>query len=259
MKTKLITLLAIGAMAVQSAAMPLIAGSEAHATYITNSDFKDCAVGGAVGDGYYGLGIIKDGSPWLSKGSASVHYETYMRDEERGVNYCNMWTNSDKSGSNDGAGSMYMYQRDTTSNFQQTFGYCQFDIRMHQGLMNLMYGSFSDPTSNTNYLANTISFTPEKITMRDGSSSVNVAAIKPDTWYTVKIFINNKLQETSVSVSDMSGKVIGLVEDASYQQTECDKVRIWCFGYVRGNTYDYDLTNVTIDKSTETTNPYTVK
>lgn len=259
MKTKLITLLAVGAVAVQSAAMPIIAGSEAHATYITNSDFKDVAVGGATGDGYYGLNIIMDGSPWLTKGSASKHYETYMRDEERGVNYCNFWTNSDKTGSNDGAGSMYVYQRDTTSNFQQTFGYCQFDIRMHSGLMNLMYGSFTDATSNTNYIANTITFTPDSIAAHDGAASKTLAQIKPDTWYTVKIFINNKLQETSISVSDMDGKIIGLLEEAAYQQTECDKVRTWCFSYSRGKTYDYDLTNVTIDKSTETKNPYTVK
>jgi len=258
MKKKLITLMAVGAMAIQSLAMPIIAGSEAHATYISNSDFRDCAVGGAIGNGYYGLNIIMDGSPWLSKGSANKHYETYMRDEERGVNYCNFYSNSNKT-ENDGAGSMYVYQRDTTSNFQQTFGYCQFDIRVHSGLMRLMYGSFSDPTSNTNYIANSIDFKPDSITMKDGSSSVKVASIKPDTWYTVKIFINNKLQETSVSVTDMKGKVIGLVENASYEQTDCNSVKIWCFGYVRGNAYDYDLTNVTIDKSTDATNPYTVK
>lgn len=259
MKTKLISLLAVSAMAVQAAAMPIIAGAEASATYITNSDFKDCAVGGAVGDGYYGLNIIMDGGPWLSKGSASKHYETYMRDTERGVNYCNFWSNSDKSGSNDGAGSMYVYQRDTTQNFKQTFGYCQFDIRMHDGLIQMMYGSFTDATSSTNYIANSVRFTTDSVTMNDGSSSVNVASIKPDTWYTVKIFINNKLQETSVSVSDLSGKVIGLVEEAAYQQPECECVRTWCFAYSRGNTYDYDLTAVTIDKSTDTTNPYSVK
>lgn len=259
MKTKLITLLAAGALTVQGAVMPVIAGAEASATYITHSDFKDCAVGGAVGDGYYGLNILLDGSPWLTKGSASKHYETYMRDDERKVNYCNFWTNSDKSGSNDGAGSMYVYQRDTTSNFQQNFGYCEFDIRMHQGLMNLMYGSFTDATSNTNYLANTISFTPETITAFDGSSGKTIAQIKPDTWYKVKIMINNKLQETSISVSDMTGKVVGILEEASYQQGDCDKVRTWCFSYVRGNTYDFDLTDVTIDKSTEAKCPYTVK
>ena len=258
MKTRLITLIAAGAMAVQAAAMPILANAEASATYITNSDFKDCAVGGATGDGYYGLGIILDGAPWLTKGSASVHYQTYMRDEQRGVNYCNFYSNSDKSGNNDGAGSMYVYQRDTTSNFQQNYGYCQFDIRMHSGVMALMLGSFTDATSNTDYLANTIRFEPTSISAFDGSGSKTVASIKPDTWYTVKIMINNKLQECSISVSDLNGKVIGSLEEGSYQQNQCDRVRTWCFGYVRGNAYDYDLTNVTIAKSTDEKNPYSV-
>ena len=258
-KKKLISLLAVGAIAIQSAAMPILANAEASATYITNSDFKDCAVGGAVGDGYYGLGIIMDGSPWLQKGSASVHYETYMHDDARNVNYCNMYSNSDKSGSGDGAGSMYMYQRDTTQNFQQSYGYCQFDIRMHQGTVQLMYGSFTDATSKTDYLANTIGFTTDSITAYDGAGGKTVASIKPDTWYTVKIMINNKLQETSISVADMSGKIIGELDEAAYQQSQCTEVRTWCFGYVRGNTYDYDLTNVTIAKSTDAKNPYSVK
>ncbi|MDO5396509.1 MAG: hypothetical protein Q4G33_01140 [bacterium] len=257
-KKKLISLMAVGAIAVQSAAMPILANAEASATYITNSDFKDVAVGGATGDGYYGLGIIMDGSPWLTKGSASVHYETYMRDDTRGVNYCNFWSNSDKSGSGDGAGSMYVYQRDTTSNFAQTYGYCQFDIRMHSGVMALMLGSFTDATSSTDYLANTVTFTADSISAYDGAGSKTVASIKPDTWYTVKIMINNKLQECSISVTDMSGKVIGTLEEGAYQQSQCDKVRTWCFGYVRGNTYDYDLTNVTIAKSTDAANPFSV-
>lgn len=258
MKTKFISLIAAATMAISGAAMPIIAGAEASATYIHQSDFNDVAVGGAKGTGYYGLGIIMDGSPWLQKGSASVHYETFMRDEVRGVNYANFWTNSDKSGSNDGAGSMYVYQRDTTQNFQQNYGYCQFDIRMHEGRMGLMIGSFTDATSNTNYLANTISFTPDSITAFNGAAGTTVAKIQPDTWYTVKISINNKLQECNISVSDMDGKIIGLLEEAGYQQPECTMVRTWCFGYVRGNTYDYDLTNVTIDKSTEAKNPYKV-
>ena len=65
------------------------------------SDFNDVSIGGAKGTGYYGLGIIMDGSPWLSKGSASVHYQTFYHDDQRNVNYCNFWSNSDKTGSGD--------------------------------------------------------------------------------------------------------------------------------------------------------------
>lgn len=259
MNKKLISLFAAATLCIQAVALPMLAKAEASATYITNSDFTDCAVGGNTGKGIYGLGIIMDGSPWLQKGSASEHYETYMYDEERGVNYCNMYSNSDKSGSNDGAGSMYMYQRDTTTTFAQTYGYCQFDIRVNSGKFQLQLGSFSDPTSSTDYLANTLTFDGATITAYDGSKVAQVASTKTGEWYTVKILVDNVLQSTSISVTDMNGKVIGTLEQASYQQADCNGVRIWCFGYIRGSAYDYDLTNVTIDKTTDKTNPFTVK
>ena len=259
MKKRLISAISCAVIAAQAIAMPIIANAEASVQYIDDSCFTDCAIGGAKNLGYYGLNIIMDGGPWLSKGSASKHYETYMHDDERDVDYCNFYTNSDKTGSNDGAGSFYMYQRDTTQNFQQTYGYCQFDIRMHDGLMNLMIGSFSDPTSHTNYLANSLEFTPTGITAMDGSRSVQLAQISKDKWYTVKITTDNKLQEVSMSVTDLAtGKVVGKIENAAYQQKECDSVRIWCFGYKRGFTYDYDMTHVTINKSTDDKNPWTV-
>lgn len=257
MNKKIFSVLAAAVLSIQAAAMPITASAEAHATYITNSDFLDCAVGGAVGKPIYGLGIIKDGSPWLTKGSASQHYETFMYDEENKVNYCNMYSNSNKQ-PGDGAGSMYMYQRDTTQNFSQTFGYCQFDIRMNSGSFSLNYGSFSDPTSNTNYIANTLTFTTSSITAYDGSKSTALASIKAGEWYTVKIAVNNVLQSSSISVTDKSGKVVGTLTDASYKQSECTKVCIWCFGYIRGNAYDYDLTNVTIAKTDAKENPYSI-
>ena len=68
-----------------------------------------------------------------------------------------------------------------------------------------------------------------------------------------------RFQRVSISVADMSGKVIGMLEEGAYQQNQCDKVRTWCFGYVRGSAYNYDLTNVTIAKSTDSKNPFSVK
>ena len=257
MNKKLISVLAAAVLTVQAAAMPIVANAEAHATYITNSDFLDCAVGGAVDKPIYGLNIICDGSPWLTKGSASRHYQTFMYDEDTEQNYVNMYSNSDKTGTGDGAGSFYMYQRDTTSNFSQTFGYCQFDIRMNSGAFELNYGSFSDPTSNTNYLANTLTFTSTSIKMFDGSSQTNLANINPGKWYTVKIAINNVLQCSDIAVYDaQTHKLIGSGDALSYRQDECTKVCIWCFGYIRGSTYDYDLTNVTISKTDSDDNPY---
>ena len=258
MNKKLISVISIAALAIQAAAMPIIANAEAHATYVTDSDFSDCAVGGATDNPIYGMGIIKDGSPWLSKGSSNRHYETFYYDEENKTNYCNMYSESNKVGT-DGAGSMYMYQRDTTSNFSQTYGYCQFDVRMKSGSFELCYGSFSDPTSTTNYRANTMTFSPSSITAHDGSRSVSLASIKPEQWYTVKIVVDNVLQSTSISVTDKkTSKVIGMLEDAAYQQEECTKVCIWCFGYIRGNAYNYDLSHVTISKTDDKTNPYKV-
>ena len=259
MNKKLISVFAASVMAIQAAAMPIIANAEAHATYITDSDFSDCAVGGATENPIYGMGIIEDGSPWLTKGSSNRHFETFYYDEEAKTNYCNMYSESNKVGT-DGAGSMYMYQRDTTSNFAQTYGYCQFDIRMISGSFELAYGSFSDPTSNTNYKANSLVFSANSITAHDGSRSVSLASIKPNQWYTVKIMIDNVLKSNSISVTDKkTGKVVGMLEDAGYMQDECSKVCIWCFGYIRGNAYNYDLTHVTISKFDGAPNPYSVK
>lgn len=255
-KTKFISLLAVLAIGAQSAMMPILANAEASAMYIENSDFSDCAIGGAVGKAYYGLNILLDGGPWLSKGSATQHYETYMHDDERNVNYCNFYSNSEATGS--GSGSMYVYQRDTTSNFAQTFGHCKFDIRMNEGQMQLQIGSFSDPTSNTDYIANTISFNTQSVSATNGGQTKTIASIKPGEWYTVDIAINNPLQEVDITVADSSGKIIGQAEGLAYQQQQCEAVKIWCFGYVRGIPYNYDLTNVTIEKSTDTTNPYEI-
>ncbi len=258
MKKKLVAFLSCAVLAASAVSVPIIAHAEASATYITDSCFTDCAIGGNKKLGYYGLNIIMDGSPWLSKGSASKHYETYMHDDERDVDYCNFYSNSDKT-PGDGAGSMYVYQRDTTSNFAQTFGYCQFDVRMHEGVVQLMLGSFSDPTSNTNYLANSVRMTPTSIGIKDGGKDVTLANISPDKWYTVKININNKLQESYFSVTDVAtGKIIGSYDGAAYQQEACTSVKIWCFGYIRGSMYNYDLTHVTIGKTTDAVNPYSV-
>ena len=102
MKKKLLSIAAACVLGVQAIAMPMIANAEQGTHYVEKSDFNDVSIGGAKGTGYYGLGIIMDGSPWLSKGSASVHYQTFYHDDQRNVNYCNFWSNSDKTGSGDG-------------------------------------------------------------------------------------------------------------------------------------------------------------
>ena len=150
MKKKLLSIAAACVLGVQAIAMPMIANAEQGTQYVTNSDFNDVSIGGAKGTGYYGLGIIMDGSPWLSKGSASVHYQTFYHDDQRNVNYCNFWSNSDKTGSGE------------------------------------------------------------------------------------------------------TGKVVGSLLDAAYQASipsGVTGIKTTCWGYIRGNTYDFDLTNVTIGKS----------
>ena len=250
MKKKLVSIIALAAMCVQAAAMPILANAEASATYITNSDFSDCAVGGAE-KGYYGLNIIEDGSPWLSKGSSDRHGETFLHDDKRNVNYCELYSCCEKAGAY-GAGSFYMYQRDTTANYTKEYGMCEFDIRMHDGVMKLMFGDFTDPTSNTNYIAGTLDFDTSTISAANKGSSTIAASIKPDEWYHVKIVVNNIFQEYSVKITDMSGKVIGTAENCGYVQSQATGIRIWCFGYVKNaGPYRYDLTNVTIAKGSE--------
>lgn len=250
MKKKLVSIIAMAAMCVQAAAMPILANAEASATYITNSDFSDCAVGGAEKQ-YYGLNIIEDGGPWLSKGSSDRHGETFLHDDTRNVNYCELYSCCEKQGAY-GAGSFYMYQRDTTGNYTKEFGMCEFDVRMHDGKFNLMFGDFTDPTSNTNYIAGTLSFDTTSITAANKGSSTVVANIEPEKWYTVKITVNNIFQEYSVQVKDASGKVIGSAENCGYVQSQATGIRIWCFGYVKNaGPYRYDLTNVTIAKGSE--------
>ena len=84
MKKKLISMIAVGVLAVQALAVPMMVNAEESVSYVDHSDFNDVAIGGAKGTGYHGLGIIMDGSPWLSKGSASVHYQKLVRSKSDG-------------------------------------------------------------------------------------------------------------------------------------------------------------------------------
>jgi hypothetical protein len=250
MKKRLISILATAALCVQAAAMPILANAEASATYITNSDFSDCAVGGAE-KGYYGLNIIEDGSPWLSKGSSDRHGETFLHDDTRNVNYCELYSICEKQGAY-GAGSFYMYQRDTTSNYTKEYGLCEYDLRMHDGSFQFMFGDFTDPTSSTNYIAGSIIFDTTSITAANKGSSTIVATIEPEKWYHVKVTLNNIFQEYSVQVTDVNGKVVGTAENLGYVQSQATGVRTWCFGYIKNaGPYRYDLTNVTIAKGSE--------
>lgn len=250
MKKRLVSIIAAGAMCIQVAAMPILANAEASATYITNSDFSDCAVGGAE-KGYYGLNIIEDGSPWLSKGSSDRHGETFLHDDERNVNYCEMYSICEKQGAF-GAGSFYMYQRDTTANYTKEQGLCEFEVRMHNGTFELMFGDFTDATSNTNYIAGRLKFDTSSIKAANKGSEVQVASINPEKWYKVRITVNNIFQEYSVKVTDLNGKTVGTAENLGYVQSQATGIRTWCFGYIKnGGPYRYDLTNVTIAKGSD--------
>ncbi len=249
MKSRLVALLTMAVMSVSAIAAPTVANAEASATYITNSDFSDCAVGGAKGLNYYGLNILLDGSPWLKKGSSDIQAETWLYDEATGRNYCNFYANCEKQGAF-GAGSYYVYQRDTTANYTKEYGLCEFMIRMNGGNMSMMMGDFTDATSNTDYIAGQIDFSGSSIKAANGSSSVNVASITEGKWYRVRIVVNNLLQEYSVSVTDEeSGKVVGSVEGAGYVQKQATGIRTYCFGYIKNaGSLDFDLTDVTIEK-----------
>lgn len=259
MTKKLISVVAAGILAVQALAIPMVSAEDT-AKYISNSDFTDCAIGGATGQGIYGLGIILDGSPWLSKGSASVHYQTYSHDDARNINYCHMYSNSDKTGGNDGAGSMYMYQRNLTAvNQIDPYGLVEFEMRLHEDSQsfNFMMGWFEDPTSSgfnpSADVCLSLTIAPDGIQASNGKNIATLAAITPEKWYKVRVTTNNKLEEYSASVTDIeTGKVIGTLEDAPYKASkpaDIKGIKTTCWGYIRGNTYNYDLTNVTISRS----------
>ncbi len=232
--------------------MALFAYAEETAHYIEGSDFSDCAMGGAENP-IYGTGIALDGNPWLTKGSAQRHYQTFLHDDERDVNYVRMYSNSDKSGSNDGAGSMYMYQRVTGSDFTKYYGMCEFDVRLRAGTWELNFGDFTDPTKGYDNLAGAVVFdNAEIIKAKTLNGEKEICRVEPNTWYRVRVTVNNRLQEFAVGVYDMSGKQIGLGEELIYTNANTEGIRTWCFSYVRGSKYYYDLTNVTIAKNTDT-------
>ncbi len=260
MKKKLISVIAAGILAVQALAVPMMANAEESVTYVNNSDFNDVSIGGAKGTGYHGLGIIIDGSPWLSKGSASVHYQTFSYDPERKVNYCNFWSNSDKTGSGDGAGSMYFYNRNLTAQNQMgPYGLVEFDIRLKPDTQdfNFMMGWFEDPTSSgfnsATDVALSIRFSLNGLTASDGPRTANLATLAADKWYKVRVAIDNKFEEYYATVTDIdTGNIIGSVDGAAYSSSKpasLSGIKTTCWGYIRGNTYNYDMTNVTIARS----------
>ncbi len=260
MKKRILSVVAAGLLAVQALAMPMMASAEESVSYVNKSDFNDVSIGGAKGTGYHGLGIIIDGSPWLSKGSASKHYQTFMYDDARKVNYVNMWTNSDKTGSGDGAGSMYMYNRNLSAlNQMGPYGLAEFDVRVHEDsqLFNFMMGWFEDPTSNgfnsATDCAFNMTFGPESIDATNGPQTARVCEIKPNKWYKVRVTLNNPLEEYNIVVTDAeTGAAVGKVEAAAWKASipsGISGIKTTCWGYIRGNTYNYDLTNVTIARS----------
>ena len=260
MKKKLISIIAAGILGVQALVVPMMASAEESVSYVNNSDFNDVSIGGAKGTGYHGLGIIIDGSPWLSKGSASLHYQTYSYDPDRKVNYCNFWTNSDKTGSGDGAGSMYFYNRNLTNGNQMgPYGLVEFDVRIKPDSQNFnfMMGWFEDPTSGgfnagTDVALNIV-LGPNGVTASNGARTENLGTLATDKWYKIRVTIDNNFEEYCASITDIeTGKVIGSVQDASYISSIPSGIfgiKTTCWGYIRGNTYNYDMTNVTIAKS----------
>lgn len=260
MKKKLISVIAAGILSVQAIAVPMLASAEESVSYVNNSDFNDVAIGGAKGTGYHGLGIILDGSPWLSKGSASVRYQTFSYDEERKVNYCNFYSNSDKTGSGDGAGSCYIYNRNLSAvNQMGPYGLVEFDIRLKRDTQdfNFMMGWFEDPTSDgfnaATDVALTIRFSPNGVTASNGKKMDSLATLATDKWYKVRVTIDNNLEEYNAVVTDIdTGKVVGAIEEAAYSSSKPANlagIKTTCWGYIRGNSYNYDMTHVTIARS----------
>lgn len=260
MKKKLISVLAAGILAVQAITVPMFVNAEEGVAYVNNSDFNDVSIGGAKGTGYHGLGIILDGSPWIMKGSASVHYQTFSYDDVRKVNYCNFYSNSDKTGSNDGAGSCYIYNRNLTpANQMGPYGLAEFDIRLKPDTQNFnfMMGWFEDPTSGgfnaATDVAVNITFGLNGVTATNGRRMENLASLSADKWYKVRVMLDINVEEYSVVITDAeTGKAVGSLTEAAFGAAKPEGlkgIKTTCWGYIRGNTYNYDMTNVTIARS----------
>ena len=91
------------------------------------------------------------------------------------------------------------------------------------------------------------------ITASSGSQVANVATIKPEKWYKIRVTLNNPLEEYNVVVTDVeTGKEVGSLKEAAWKASIPEGVvgiKTTCWGYIRGNTYNYDMTNVTIARS----------
>lgn len=250
LRNKLVSLFAVSAIAAGMIVVPTTA--EVTPVYINHSDFSDVAIGGSSeSGGIYGMGIIMDDSPWLTKGSTDITYATYLHDDERDVNYCRFYANCEKQGSY-GAGSKYVYQRDTSSDYTQEYGLCEFDVRLRAGSWSMMFGDFTDATSNTNYIAGQINFTEGAVTASSVAGTQNICSLDTDTWYKVRIIVNCKTQEYSLKITDMNGNTVGSAEDVIWVQSACTGIRTWCFAYAKGTgEYCYDVTDVSIDKSSD--------
>ena len=139
------------------------------------------------------------------------------------------------------------------------YGIAEYDIRIHSDSQkfNFRMGYFDDPTSSgfdaSKTVALTLEYSPDGIIASNGPRTEKVATITPEKWYKVRVTLNNKFEEYCVSVTDIeTGKVIGQLEDASYscaKPSDVNGIKITCWGYMRGNTYNYDLTNVSIARS----------
>ncbi len=242
-------MLAVTTLAAGMIAVPTTA--EVTPVYINHSDFSDCAIGGSTEEGgIYGTGIIIDGNPWLSKGSTAIAYNTFLHDDERNVNYCRFYANCEKAGAY-GAGSKYVYQRDTSANYTQEYGLCEFDFRLRMGTWSMMFGDFTDATSNTNYIVGNIHFSDGLVTADSVSGAKQLAKLDTDKWYKLRITVNCKTQEYSAKITDVAtGAVVGTVEDVDWVQKQATGVRTWCFSYAKGmGPYCFDVTDVTIDKA----------
>lgn len=248
MKKKAVSLIMSLALAASAiASIPALVGAEAYVNqeeiYVNNSDFTD------VSAGVPGLQITIDGQPWLFKGSAGVHTETYM--SEKDMNYVNFKSDSKKAGV-DGEGSWYFYNRNEKKPMAE-YGFTKFDIRLQSGIVNLDMGDFTDPTKGNANLAAEVIFDAstgsiKAKTVSDKMVDVVSSGIETGKWYTVQVDINAKLQEYTVTVTDpATGKELGKAEELVFVQKACEVIKTTCFSYVR-KTYghEFDLTNITV-------------
>lgn len=240
MKKKIIALAAATIIAAQAFILPVGAASY----FVSPSNGTDYAAAPGL--------PLQMGNPWLFKGSAGEHKEILEEDAD-GTKFYHCESDSVKQGT-PGEGSWYLYTRKNSGLITEK-GFMKFDIRLNSGIIKLNIGDYGDPTKGVEEdgvgkLAVELTF--DEATKAITATSANgkvvevVDKFKTGEWYTVRVDIDNKNQEFTVTVTNKDGKE-SKTDALSYVNSTAGAPRNFIFAYVRKqNGHNFDFTNYSV-------------